>query len=40
MLIGINQWLATIGLFWNDKHRSSKNNLYHVKNMNLRFVFF
>ena len=24
MLIGINQWHATIGLFWNDKHHSSK----------------
>ena len=40
MLIGINQWHATIGLFWNDKHRSSKNNLNHVKNLNFQFVFF
>ena len=40
MLIGINQWRATIGLFWNDKHRSGKNNLNHVKNLNFQFVFF
>ena len=38
MLVSINQWRATIGL--NDKHRSSKNNLNHVKNLNFRFVFF
>ena len=29
MLKGINQWRATIGLFWNDKHSNSS-----------RFVFF
>ena len=40
MLIGINQWRATIGLFWDDKHCSSKNNLNHVKNLNFQFVFF
>ena len=40
MLIGINQWRATLGLFWNDKHCSSKNNLNHVKNLNFQFVFF
>ena len=33
MLIGINQWLATRGLFWNDTY-SSKNNLNHIKNLN------
>ena len=40
MLIGFNQWRATIGLFWNDKHHSSKNDLNHIKNLNFRFVFF
>ena len=40
MLIGINQWHVTIGFFWNDKHRSSKNNLNHVKNLNFQFVIF
>ena len=40
MLIGINQWRATIGLFWNDKHHSSKNDLNHIKNLNFQFVFF
>ena len=36
----INQWRATIGLFWNDKHHSSKNDLNHIENLNSRFVFF
>ena len=36
----INQWRATISLFWNDKHHSSKNDLNHIKNLNSRFVFF
>ena len=40
MLIGINQWCATIGLFWNDKYHSSKNDLNHIENLNFRFVFF
>ena len=40
MLIGFNQWRVTIGLVWNDKHRSSKNNLNHVKNLSFQFVFF
>ena len=40
MLIGINQWRTTIGLLWNDKHRSSKNNLNQVKNLNFQFVIF
>ena len=40
MLIGINQWRATIGLFWNDKHHSNKKDLNHIKNLNSRFVFF
>ena len=40
MLIGINQWRATIGLFWNDKHHSSKNDLNHIKNLNFRFAYF
>ena len=40
MLIGINQWRATIGLFWNDKHHSNKKDLNHSKNLNYRFVFF
>ena len=39
MLIGINQWHATIGMFWNDNH-SSKNDLNHIKNLNFVFVFF
>ena len=30
----------TIGLFRNDKHRSSENNLNHIKNLNFQFVFF
>ena len=40
MLIGINQWRATIGLFWNDKHHPSKNDLNHIKKLNFQFVFF
>ena len=39
MLIGINQWHATIGMFLNDNH-SSKNDLNHIKNLNFIFVFF
>ena len=40
MLIGVNQWRATIGLFGNDKHHSNKKNLIQIKNLNSRFVFF
>ena len=40
MLIDINQWRATTGLFWNDKHHSSQNNLNHIKNLDFQFVFF
>ena len=40
MLIGINQLRATLGLFWNDKHHSSKNDLNHIKNLNFRFAYF
>ena len=40
MLTGINQRCAAIGLFWNDKYHSSKNDLNHIKNLNFRFVFF
>ena len=40
MLIGINQWHATIGLFWNDKHDSTEKDLNHIKNLNFLFVFF
>ena len=39
MLIGINQWHATTGLFWNDKHHSDKKDLNHFQNLNSRFVF-
>ena len=38
MLIGINQWCATTGLFWNDKHHSSKKDLNHIKNLNFFFT--
>ena len=31
MLIGINQWRATIDLFWNDKHHSNKKDLNRGK---------
>ena len=40
MLIGINQWHATIVLFWNDKHCSNKKDLNYIKNLNFQFVFF
>ena len=40
MLIGVNQWHATIGLFWNDKHHSTEKDLNHIKNLNFLFVFF
>ena len=39
MLIGINQWRATIGLFWNDEHHFNKNDLNHIENLNFQFVF-
>ena len=39
MLISINQWRATIGLFWNNIHDSSKKDFNHIKNLNFRFVF-
>ena len=38
MLIGITQWHATIGLFWNDKHHSDKNDSNLIKNLNFRVV--
>ena len=40
MLVGINQWCDTIGLFWNDKCHSSKKDLNHIKDLNFRFAFF
>ena len=33
MLIGINQWRTSIGLFWNDKHHFNKKDLNHIKNL-------
>ena len=40
MLIGINQWRATIVWLCNDKHHSIKKYLVHIKNRNSQFVFF
>ena len=38
MLLGINQWCATISLFWNDVHHSSKKDLNQIKNLDFQFV--